>query len=153
MITEITTLCHKFKENGKKVYYLVLKKKSFQKEIIEQLESRLESKMNEFWDKIIDKFKEKKFENVEQSLKYILLKGLVLILEKELKNNQIDLSEEEKNTLKEIMENDEDNDIDEKKINKEGTLPFDKKEKEDINDEDIVKRYWNLYYKYYQNNY
>ena len=153
MITEITTLCHKFKENGKKVYYLVLKKKSFQKEIIEQLESQLESKMNEFWDKIIDKFKEKKFENVEQSLKYILLKGLVLILEKELKNNKIDLSEEEKNTLKEIMENDEDNDIHEKKINKEGTLPFDKKEKEDINDEDIVKRYWNLYYKYYQNNY
>ena len=138
MITEITTLCHKFKENGKKVYYLVLKKKSFQKEIIEQLESQLESKMNEFWDKIIDKFKEKKFENVEQSLKYILLKGLVLILEKELKNNKIDLSEEEKNTLKEIMENDEDNDIHEKKINKEGTLPFDKKEKEDINDEDIV---------------
>ena len=153
MTTEITTLCHKFMENGKKVYYLVLKKKSFQKEIIEQLESRLESKMNEFWDKIIDKFKEKKFENVEQSLKYILLKGLVLILEKELKNNQIDLSEEEKNTLKEIMENDEDNDIDEKKINKEGTSLFDKKEKEDINDEDIVKRYWNLYYKYYQNNY
>lgn len=144
MITEITTLCHKFMENGKKVYYLVLKKKSFQKEIIEQLESRLESKMNEFWDKIIDKFKEKKIENVEQSLKYILLKGLVLILEKELKNNQIDLSEEEKNTLKEIMENDEDNDIHEKKINKEGTPPFDKKEKEDINDEDIVKRLCDL---------
>jgi hypothetical protein len=133
----ITTLYHKYIEKKKKVIYLILKKKPFQKEIIDQLESQLESKMNEFFDKIIDKIKETNFNNTEQSLKYILLKGLVLILEKELNKNKIDLSEGEKNTLKEIMEND---DIHENKINKKGNLLFDEKEKEDINNEDNVEK-------------
>ena len=133
----ITTLYHKYIEKKKKVIYLILKKKPFQKEIIDQLESQLEFKMNEFFDKIIDKIKETKFDNIEQSLKYILLKGLVLILEKELNKNKIDLSEGEKNTLKEIMEND---DIHENKINKKGNLLFDEKEKEDINNEDNVEK-------------
>lgn len=35
----ITQYSKKIIENGKKVYYLVLKKKPFQKEIIEHLES------------------------------------------------------------------------------------------------------------------
>ena len=140
----ITTLYHKYIEKKKKVIYLILKKKPFQKEIIDQLESQLEFKMNEFFDKIIDKIKETKFNNIEQSLKYILLKGLVLILEKELNKNKIDLSEGEKNTLKEIMEND---DIHENKINKKGNLLFDEKEKEDINNEDNVeKSYLNCFY-------
>jgi len=133
----ITTLYHKYIEKKKKVIYLILKKKPFQKEIIDQLESQLEFKMNEFFDKIIDKIKETKFDNIEQSLKYILLKGLVLILKKELNKNKIDLSEGEKNTLKEIMEND---DIHENKINKKGNLLFDEKEKEDINNEDNVEK-------------
>jgi hypothetical protein len=132
----ITTLYHKYIEKKKKVIYLILKKKPFQKEIIDQLESQLEFKMNEFFDKIIDKIKETKFDNIEQSLKYILLKGLVLILEKELNKNKIDLSEGEKNTLKEIMEND----IHENKINEKGNLLFDEKEKEDINNEDNVEK-------------
>ena len=124
---KITTLYHKYIEKKKKVIYLILKKKPFQKEIIDQLESQLEFKMNEFFDKIIDKIKETNFNNTEQSLKYILLKGLVLILEKELNKNKIDLSEGEKNTLKEIMENDD--------------IPlFDEKEKEDINNEDNVEK-------------
>ena len=143
METKITAQYYKFIEKGKKIYYLVLKKKPFQKEIIEQLESQLKSKINEFLDKIIDKFKEIKFDNIEQSLKYILLKGLILILEKELNKNKIHLSEGEKKILKEIMENDDENDdIHEKEIKNEGNLLLNKIEKEDINDENNVKSYW-----------
>ena len=134
-----TTLYHKIIEKKNKVIYLILKKKPFQKEIIDQLESQLESKMNEFFDKIIDKIKETNFNNTEQSLKYILLKGLVLILKKELNKNKIHLSEGEKKILKEIMEND---DIHEKEIKNERNLLLNKIEKEDINDENNIKSYW-----------
>jgi hypothetical protein len=137
MYTEtVTKLIHKAVEKGKKVYYIVLK--SFHKEIIEQIEKELEVKMIEFMEKIAPKLKEDKFENKEQSLKYIILKGLIIILEKELAKNKINLSNQDKKILKEIMDNDDDNDICEnEKKEKESNCNLMKNEKkEEINNED-----------------
>ena len=116
MATQIVTkLFDKTQGKVKKVIYIVLKKKPLHKEIIEEIESKLEYKMSELFLKFEPKLKQAKFENIEQSLKYIILKGLILNLQKELEENKINLSEKDKNTINELYNHD--NDIYENHIN------------------------------------
>jgi hypothetical protein len=113
-IKTITKLIDITQEKAKKVFYIVLKKKPLHKEIIEEIESKLENKMIELFIKIEPKLKQAKFENEEKSLKYIILKGLILNLQKELEENKINLTEKDKNTINELFN--DDNDIYENKI-------------------------------------
>ena len=109
MATQIVTkLFDKTQKKVKKVIYIVLKKKPLHKEIIEEIESKLEYKMSELFLKFEPKLKQAKFENIEQSLKYIILKGLILNLQKELEENKINLSEKDKNTINELYNHDND---------------------------------------------
>ena len=113
-IKTITKLIDITQEKAKKVFYIVLKKKPLHKKIIEEIESKLENKMIELFIKIEPKLKQAKFENEEKSLKYIILKGLILNLQKELEENKINLTEKDKNTINELFN--DDNDIYENKI-------------------------------------
>ncbi len=143
MATQIVTkLFDKTKEKVKKVIYIVLKKKPLHKEIIEEIESKLEYKMSELLLKFEPKIKQAKFENIEQSLKYIILKGLILNLQKELEENKINLTEKDKNTINELFN--DDNDIYENKI-KEDENEYNLMEKEN-NNEKNNESWWKFFY-------
>lgn len=104
----ITTVFDNCINKGKKVLYLVLKKKTNEQRIIEELEKELDIKMQMFLDKIFEKLKTVQFDNKERSYKYILLKGLINILEKMIEENMGKLTEEDKQLIQEIMNEDKD---------------------------------------------
>lgn len=104
----VTTVIDNCVKKGKKVLYLVLQKKTNERKIIEDLERELDIKMQMFLDKISEKLINIKFDDAERSLKYILLKGLINILEKMIEENMGKLSEEDKKLIEDIM-NEENN--------------------------------------------
>ena len=144
-IKTITKLIDITQEKAKKVFYIVLKKKPLHKKIIEEIESKLENKMIELFIKIEPKLKQAKFENEEKSLKYIILKGLILNLQKELEENKINLTEKDKNTINELFN--DDNDIYENKI-KEDESEYNLMENENNNEknnESLLKFLYNSF--------
>lgn len=102
----VTTIINKYVPKGKKILYLVLQKKTNERIIIENLERELDIKMQDFLRKISEKLINVKFDDAERSLKYILLKGLINILEKMIEENMGKLSEEDKKLIKDIMNED-----------------------------------------------
>ena len=92
---------------GRNVLFLVLKKKSFEKEIIENLEKELDVKMQQFLIKIEPKIRNVKFDDPEKSLRLILLKGLINILKKMIQENIGELSLDDQKLLEEIMNEDD----------------------------------------------
>jgi len=142
-IKTITKLIDITQEKAKKVFYIVLKKKPLHKKIIEEIESKLENKMIELFIKIEPKLKQAKFENEEKSLKYIILKGLILNLQKELEENKINLTEKDKNTINELFN--DDNDIYENKI-KEDESEYNLMENENNNEKNNESWLKFLYY-------
>ena len=105
---QITTVIeNKVLKKGKKALYLVLKKKSFADEIIESLQDEIEERFNKFLCQIAPKLNNIKLDNEEDSLKYLLIKGLIKILNDMLKERRINLTEKDKMITDEIFENDQ----------------------------------------------
>ena len=94
---------------GKKTLFLVLKKKSEEKQIIEDIEKELEHKMKLFLQKILPKIQNLKFENPEKSLRVIILKGLINALKDLIKQYFGELSQNDQNLINGIMDEDEKN--------------------------------------------
>ena len=88
----------------KKALYLVLKKKSFADEIIISLQEEIEKKFNDFLYRIAPNLTYIKLDNKEDGLKYILLKGLINILNDMYKTREIKLTESDKKITNEIFE-------------------------------------------------
>jgi hypothetical protein len=101
-----TTVVNEAANKGKKVLYLVLKRKTNERRIIEDLEKELDIKMQMFLENIQEKIINAKFDNKERALKYILLKGLINILEKMIVENMGKLSDEDKKLIEDIMKED-----------------------------------------------
>ena len=99
-----TTLENKVLKKGKKALYLVLKKKSFPDTIIDSLEVEIEQRFNNFLKKIAPKLNNIQLENEEDGLKYLLIKGLINILNEMLQERKITLSENDKKITNEIFE-------------------------------------------------
>ncbi len=110
IVTQVYNNCS---NKTKKVLYLVLQKKSLEKKVIDDLEKELELKMMNFLKKIEPKLQNTNFENPEVSLRLVLLKGFIKILEKMIKDKFGQLSEHDQNLINEIMNGEE------KKNNKE----------------------------------
>lgn len=105
--TVIQQITDKAIKKGKKALYLVLKKKSFSQKVIEKLEKEIEIRMQKFLEEIYPKLIELKFEKPKESIKYIILKGLINILKKMINEHSIELSKEDANALDDIMKDDE----------------------------------------------
>jgi len=58
-------------------------------------------------EEIYPKLIEFKFEKPKESIKYIILKGLINILKKMINEHSIELSKEDANALDDIMKDDE----------------------------------------------
>lgn len=91
-------------EHGKKVIYLVLRKKSFSKKINEKINEELEKKLSSFALKIIEKLQKVQPKDPENFIKYLMLKGSIKILEKIMKDNFLILSEEDKIATQKMFE-------------------------------------------------
>lgn len=91
-------------EQGKKVIYLVLRKKSFSQKIIEKINKELENKLSSFALKIIEKLQKVQPKDPENFIKYLMLKGSIKILEKIMKDNFLILSEEDKIAAQKMFE-------------------------------------------------
>ena len=63
--------------------------------------------MQKFLEEIYPKLIELKFEKPKESIKYIILKGLINILKKMINEHSIELSKEDANALDDIMKDDE----------------------------------------------
>ena len=89
-------------QKGRNILYLVLKKKTKDTKFIEDLEDEIEKRMGNFINKMSNKLLNTKFDNPEESLKYILLKALSIILEELLKELEFQLSPHDKELLNTI---------------------------------------------------
>lgn len=107
--TTITEVINSSVDEGKKVLYLVLKKKSFSRQIIEEIEKEVEKRIPAFIQSITPKLENMKFKDKEQSLKVIILRGIINIIKKILEEDIIKLSESDRKALEEIMKEEEDN--------------------------------------------
>lgn len=134
-----TIIANKWKnyamEQGKKIIYLVLKKKSFSQKISDKINKEIEKKLPLFALKIIDKLQKFQPKDPENFIKYLMLKGTMKILEKIMNDNFLSLSEEDKISAQKMFEEgyvDEKKDDDDKKN--------DKEEKKHKGDNDNFKR-------------
>ena len=124
----VTTVVDNCINKGRKVLYLVLKKKTNEQRIIEELEKELDLKMRILLDRIVEKLKRVKFDNPERALKCILLRGLINILEKMIEENMGKLTEEDNKIIQEIMNEDKEP---KNKFEKEGKYSKEFKGKQD----------------------
>lgn len=94
------------KKKGKKALYLVLKRKPLIEEIIESVEEEVEKRFSEFINKKSEELSRLKPDNPEEFYKCVLLRALIKILDKMLEEYSVGLTDKDKNTLKDIFEND-----------------------------------------------
>lgn len=81
----LTTLIETSKKQGRKILYLVLKQKPLSKETVENLTEEIEKRLGAFFIKIAPKLEQMKPNEPETFLKYLLLQGVLKILENIMK--------------------------------------------------------------------
>lgn len=94
----------KLSDIGKKTLYLVLKPKEFSNEIIDSIQAEIERRFNNFLRQISSELKNTKFQDEENSIKYIMLKAISEILNKMLNERKILLSPKDKIIIDNIFE-------------------------------------------------
>lgn len=103
----ITQVTYETINKGKQTLHLVLKQKPFTAEVIEEIEKDIEIRMAQFIQTISLKLENMNFENPEQSLKVIILRGLINVLKELIQEHKIPLTESDIKTLNEIMAKEE----------------------------------------------
>lgn len=88
----ITTVEEKVLKKGKNVLYLILKPKNIEDQIIEDINEEMEKRFKNCIEKIIPKIKNVEFDDNENSLKYIMISGLIKVLNEMLKEIKMTLS-------------------------------------------------------------
>ena len=94
-------------ERGKKLLYLVLKMKPLAHQVFEELEIEISEGMSKFLARIKPKIENTKFDNPEQAIKVLLLKGLLNILKKLVEEYQMSLSPKDQEFINQILETEE----------------------------------------------
>lgn len=102
--TLISNLTNHAVLKGKKILHLVLKPKINEGNIIKELEDEIEKRLGNFINKMSNKLLNTKFDNPEESLKYILLKALSIILEQLFNELHLELSPHDKELFNLVME-------------------------------------------------
>ena len=100
----------------KSATYLVLRSKPLPQQIVEDIEEEAEKRFQIFLKNRLPLFNSIKPENPEKFFSLFLLKGLISILDEMLKERHVLLSERDKNTIKDLFDNQ--NGYEEEKINK-----------------------------------
>lgn len=103
----ITQVTYTTVNKGKQILHLVLKQKPFTVEVIEEIEKDIEIRMGQFIQTISPKLENMNFENPEQSLKVIILRGLINVLKELIQEHKIPLTESDIKSLNEIMAKEE----------------------------------------------
>jgi len=101
----LTSIVEYAKEKAKKALYLVLTKKPLSVKSLEKVNKEIELKLNKFLDKIIPQLKKINPQDPEKFLKYMMLKATLNILDKIMKENYMNLSENDKIAAQSIFEN------------------------------------------------
>lgn len=100
----------------KSATYLVLRSKPLPQQIVEDIEEEAEKRFQIFLKNRLPLLNSIKPENPEKFFSLFLLKGLISILDEMLKERHVLLSERDKNTIKDLFDNQ--NGYEEEKINK-----------------------------------
>jgi hypothetical protein len=107
----LTTLIETSKKQGRKILYLVLKQKPLSKETVENLTEEIEKRLGAFFIKIAPKLEQMKPNEPETFLKYLLLQGVLKILENIMKKSYLSLTEEDKKAVERIYKKCEEEDF------------------------------------------
>lgn len=103
----ITLVEQKVTTKAKKTLYLVLKKKGFAEEIIDNIDKELEKRLIEYLKNIAPKLNQMNFDNPEEALECLLLKQMIKILDDILKEKMLNLNEEDKKKLFDFFKNED----------------------------------------------
>lgn len=103
----IMTLTQTVFKRGNQILYLVLQRKPFADEIIDEVRAELEKRLYVFLQSIIPKLQNIKFSNPEQSLKIIILNAIIKILNQMIKEDIIKLNENDLLTFYNMVKNEE----------------------------------------------
>ena len=103
----IMTLTQTVFKRGNQILYLVLQRKPFADEIIDEVRAELEKRLYGFLQSIIPKLQNIKFNNPEQSLKIIILNAIIKILNQMIKEDIIKLNENDLLTFYNMVKNEE----------------------------------------------
>lgn len=99
------------KKKAKESLYLVLKKKPFATEIVEEINEEVEKRLTKFVEKLAKNLEEWQSEDKEKLLKFTLLKAIVKILDNIMQENYIKMTENDKIAVEKIFGNGDDDDI------------------------------------------
>lgn len=129
-----TNILQYAKLKARKSLYLVLKKKPFAKEIVEELNEEVERRLTNFIEKLVKKMEERQNDDPEKLLKYTILKAIVRILDNIMKENYIQMTEDDKAAVEIIFgDGDDSDDNDDYNANFNGNKGFHDKQRNNFN--------------------
>ena len=112
------TLTQNLLQRGNQILYLVLQRKPFVDEIIDEVRANIEKRLYEYLVSIIPKLQNIKFKNPEQSLKIIILNAIMKILKQMINEDIIKLNENDLMLFYNIVKNEEMKFVEDEKISK-----------------------------------
>ena len=119
----ITQYENKAIKKAKNALYLVLKKKTFADEIITSLQNEVEQRFKRFINDIAKDLENIQLEDEETGLKYIIIKGIINILNRMLQERMVTLSDKDKQLINDIFEKENESTEDLKVEPKSGIYP------------------------------
>ena len=105
-IGTITMVQEKVLNKGKNTLYLILKPKNFEEQIIDDINEEVENRFKDYIKKMAPKLLNSEFDDNENCLKYIMLRGYIKILNQMLKEIRLTLSPKDKMIIDKELESD-----------------------------------------------
>ena len=131
-------------EEGKKIIYLVLKKKPLSAEIIEKLSGDSLKRLEEYLISIIPALQKINPQDPEKVLKYISLQATLKILFKIMNDNYLTLSENDRILAEKIYNNDKEKEKEKEKENEKIEEDNQQNEKGFEADNSNSNTFWNI---------
>ena len=128
------TLTQTVLQRGNKILYLILKRKPFIDEIIDEVKADIEQRLNVYLVSIIPKLQNIKFKNPEQALKVIILNAIMKILKQMMNEDIIKLDENDLILFYNIVKDEEIKFVENEKISKNNNNDINTKENEQKNE-------------------
>ena len=99
----ITVLEENIIKKSRNTLHLVLRQRGFADDIIDSINNEVEKRLQQYLNKIASKMDSMNFDNPEESIKCLLLKKIIEILEEMSKEKIANLSEEDKKLIFDIL--------------------------------------------------
>ena len=136
-------------QRGNQILYLVLKKKPFVDEIIDEVRDNIKQRLNEYLVRIIPKLQNIEFKNSEQSLKVIILNVIMKILKQMINEDIIKLDENDLMLLYNIIKDEEMKFVEDEKISKNNNNDIKKQENNQNNENNEKKGFLNRFWSFF----